>query len=645
MKKELRNWLALILITCKLLKVILRRPPLDNIRLFIHFCRNFPHDYGEIKGKTHGGQVLTRPGIPWDSLQAGRDMMAHVESLARDLEDRGEITPLMSDLLDAQRTAALYLQEIVAEGYGLETRLWTSAIWDAADSAEVYQRTKEHIDKALTGNYSPAFISFKVEKVSSTIATDLEDARAEKVLEDLEKIPVSQMKDILPDDPTTALIHLIVTDKGTFSTIIQRDQPIEVALCSSMARSHVEDILRGWMWLYFWHSRHNYPKMVDNLAQSMKATGDNLDQLKDALWFGPYQKMLDSQAIHDHLHLTEIPIVDNKPAIPFISWALMEPVLQELGMGYTVSGDGLWGELDQELSRRNVKRVILCPDRALALFPHHAVILGRDHDGKSIVVQDRYEVTYLPQGTLARIKTAPLRLGRFLVIEGDGLFLSSAIMQGLHALAPDQVLIRSDIRTGSSLRSVLAESMADSLTFIGHATYNWEQPERSDLSIAPLQDVPLVYLQQSLPSTCKLVTLAGCDTGLPRLSASMAGYRGIGEELLCRSAGTRIVSTLWPVDQVSTVLLILQFHRCLLSGTNSSSGGRTARVGTALRTAQDWLRRATKEELVVELRDLASLQHIETLEKEIAQMERMTLDHPFAHPYFWAPFYVLGDIE
>ncbi len=99
---------------------------------------------------------------------------------------------------------------------------------------------------------------------------------------------------------------------------------------------------------------------------------------------------------------------------------------------------------------------------------------------------------------------------------------------------------------------------------------------------------------------CELVTLSGCETGLA-LSGGGDEQLGLGRAFL--AAGTSsLVMSLWPVEDGATNKLMKHFYENLLKGESKVQ---------ALRTAQCLL-----------LRD----------------------DNPsYSHPYFWAPFRLVGD--
>jgi len=116
-----------------------------------------------------------------------------------------------------------------------------------------------------------------------------------------------------------------------------------------------------------------------------------------------------------------------------------------------------------------------------------------------------------------------------------------------------------------------------------------------------------------------LVTLSGCETALGQ-SVAGEGYIGFAHAFL--QAGARsVVVSLWRVEDEATALLMRRFYSNLFGGENGAEGGRGRADGTvmtkrqALREAKEWLR---------------------TYKDDGGQ-------HPYADPYYWAPFVLIGD--
>jgi tetratricopeptide (TPR) repeat protein len=143
-----------------------------------------------------------------------------------------------------------------------------------------------------------------------------------------------------------------------------------------------------------------------------------------------------------------------------------------------------------------------------------------------------------------------------------------------------------------------------------------------------------------------LVTLSACETGLGRYARG-EGYMGFAQALLI--AGSRSVClSLWPVDDAATALLMDRFYANLLGQRDGLKG--PLGKAEALDEAKKWLRALPRKEAV----KLAAVltggvergKGRPALPKAPAVPETATEDEPpYAHPYYWAAFVLIGDTD
>jgi tetratricopeptide (TPR) repeat protein len=153
-------------------------------------------------------------------------------------------------------------------------------------------------------------------------------------------------------------------------------------------------------------------------------------------------------------------------------------------------------------------------------------------------------------------------------------------------------------------------------------------------------------IQRGWELKAELVTLSACETALGR-AAGGEGFVGFTQALLM--SGTRSVClSLWKVDDTATALLMQRFYANLLGRRSGLS--QPMPKALALAEAKGWLRELTRDQVA---KLAASLSGGEARSKgaekrkEAAPALTVTAgpgnDPPYAHPYYWAAFVLVGD--
>jgi tetratricopeptide (TPR) repeat protein len=145
---------------------------------------------------------------------------------------------------------------------------------------------------------------------------------------------------------------------------------------------------------------------------------------------------------------------------------------------------------------------------------------------------------------------------------------------------------------------------------------------------------------------CDLVTLSACQTALGKYERG-EGYVGFAQALtLCGSRS--VCLSLWQVDDAATALLMQRFYANLLGKREGLQAPLPK--AEALAEAKRWLRTLTREQALKHA--AAVYQGIERskgrpkLPGLPALPERVPEDKgdcPYAHPYYWAAFVLIGD--
>jgi CHAT domain-containing protein len=182
-----------------------------------------------------------------------------------------------------------------------------------------------------------------------------------------------------------------------------------------------------------------------------------------------------------------------------------------------------------------------------------------------------------------------------------------------------------------------------------HGTADAEQPLRSFLALAD-RDLPdplsrvlagkpaytgrltAGHILSSWQLDADLVVLSACQSGLGKYEAG-EGYVGFAQALLLAGARSLVLSQ-WSVDDEATALLMVRFYQNLLGKRD----GLKKPLGKALALAEAklWLRSLSEKEAKVAVTALPR-------GKVVRRKPAARGSRPYAHPYYWAGFILIGD--
>jgi tetratricopeptide (TPR) repeat protein len=144
-----------------------------------------------------------------------------------------------------------------------------------------------------------------------------------------------------------------------------------------------------------------------------------------------------------------------------------------------------------------------------------------------------------------------------------------------------------------------------------------------------------------------LVTLSACQTALGKYERG-EGFVGFAQALIL--AGSRAVClSLWKVNDAATALLMERFYQNLLGKRDGLQAPLPK--AAALAEAKEWLRKLPRAEA---LKRAAALSEgverglrpkLPRLEVPPAPQKAADAACPYAHPYYWAAFVLIGDPE
>jgi len=318
-------------------------------------------------------------------------------------------------------------------------------------------------------------------------------------------------------------------------------------------------------------------------------------------------------------------------------------------------GQALWdrliGPIAKRLASLEARQVLLMPQGGLGLLPLHAA--WHEVDGQRRHFLDDYSVTWLSSAYTRRVSEdrlhdAARQKRNLLAVVDPSEDLPFTLVEGeqvarLFADGKSAVLAGRQA-TSEALKQRLKEHSASYLHFACHGSYDWADPMRSGLLLAGKKPLTLAQIIGEFTlDGMRLITLSACETGITDIRQSPDEYLGLPAGFL-QAGAPAVVSTLWAVNDLSTMLLIERFYRLHLQGKE---------IPSALQQAQIWLREVSAGELAKRftaeedeaLRALkaSTRMPIEAASAAFARFAAQDPDHrPFAHPYYWAAFTFSG---
>lgn len=285
--------------------------------------------------------------------------------------------------------------------------------------------------------------------------------------------------------------------------------------------------------------------------------------------------------------------------------------------------------IENDLAEAKTQTIIYAPDGQLRYIPLAAL-----HDGKQWLVQ-RFGINYITAASLTDFNTKPQ--GKMQVFAGaftqgsysfkvgeqefqfSGLPFAGKEVENLAATIPGTTKL---LNGQFNRDSVLMMNDFSIVHLATHAAFVVGNPEDSFIMFgngdrATLRDVE----SWSLPKV-DLIVLSACETGL-------GGKLGNGEEILGfgfqmqRTGARAAIASLWPVSDGGTQVLINGFYSILQKGNISKA--------EALRQAQI--------ALITGNHSAFGQQRGITTAQSIPQTETSKLNHP----YYWAPFILIGN--
>jgi CHAT domain-containing protein len=294
------------------------------------------------------------------------------------------------------------------------------------------------------------------------------------------------------------------------------------------------------------------------------------------------------------------------------------------------------------LSHIRGKELIIVPHDTLHYLPFQALLAS---DGHYLI--EKYPIYYLSSASLMQFTKEKRRASgeKVLALGNPDLgdprmnleFAELEAKQVQDLYAQSTVFLRRD---ASKLNAKTHSPQNDIIHFATHAQLNENDPLSSAILLAKsgTEDGRLEVREVfGMDLKANLVVLSACETGLGKLSS---GDELVGLTRAFIYAGTpSVVASLWSVDDGSTAQLMASFYKNLKTMTKVE----------ALRQAQlELIRGNIKSELLAR-RGIGGVgrlgetptSHLPASNSELPAPSSISVST--SHPYFWAPFILVGE--
>lgn len=290
-----------------------------------------------------------------------------------------------------------------------------------------------------------------------------------------------------------------------------------------------------------------------------------------------------------------------------------------------------------DLRAQGVHTLVLVLDGALRYVPFAAL-----HDGQQFLVQ-RFRLAHYTEAARSRL-AAPAQPRWRVAAMGVTRGFAQQKFSALPAVRGElEGIVRDDVLPGQTFideRFTLATLQQNLDAPVLHIASHFQFVEGSDDSFLLLGDGSRLTLRQvrsSLPrfSNVDLLTLSACDT------ATGGGLRENGLEVeglgvLAQQRGAKaVLATLWPVADASTGELMQSFYR--------SRQGQGLNKAEALRAAQLAMLGGSAGEGEGAGVSRGARPADEAGPRAPPVRAAVAAAAPFSHPYFWAPFVLMGN--
>lgn len=364
------------------------------------------------------------------------------------------------------------------------------------------------------------------------------------------------------------------------------------------------------------------------LQTSVPLIGMGKEKLYDLLsdrWFKPYIQFCQASRQISH-NLAESNVKEEFQVARGRWFENMSLVLSDLYKELFARKSHTGRSVEDCLRGHGIKRIIVIPHGLLHVIPLHATWYL--HHGNRRYLMDDYEISYAPscqvlQYCLSRSSNKHERLVAF-ADPDNSLSFAKVEVDAISEFFLSPQIFRGAKATLGAVDRALPDAHVSH--FSCHGKFDPESPLDSRLVLADgCLDLSTLFERGNVKSG-SLVSLSACESGLIRPDRTDE-YIGLPSGFLFAGASC-VLSSLWPVNDLSTCLLMARIYRNFRRDKMSLSA--------SLREAQSWLRSATSQEL-----KRALPKHVIDTFDNLSASACNSIK-PFEHPFYWGAFHVVG---
>jgi CHAT domain-containing protein/uncharacterized UPF0146 family protein len=292
--------------------------------------------------------------------------------------------------------------------------------------------------------------------------------------------------------------------------------------------------------------------------------------------------------------------------------------------------------IEAELKANKIQNLVFSLDRSSRYIPMSALF-----DGEKYLIE-RYTVSTILSAGYTDMSQRPPLTAQNTKVMAFGLSVAKpgfnplpnvsteldAIVQqdqqDQQGIYPGQELLN-DLFTADTLRQTLQNYRV--LHIATHGKFVPVNPDKSFLLLGDGNqlEIPRIRTMQNLRNI-DLVVLSACETALGGADRDGVEIAGISSYFLRKGAAKAVMASLWLVNDASTALMMQQFYTHLAKGMTKAEALKTVQQNfiDGKFTAKDAPKRS---DIVV----------------TAVNGNRQPQSRSFTHPYYWAPFILIGN--